>query len=106
MITEMRLTVRLKPLIGFRAKMRAEDLGITCAEYLRSLLEYDLQRGRKADALAGLNAEITLVTGMMVRRILTEVVGEEDARKFEAWASERAATIVRNTLQERDGRPD
>ena len=104
MITEMRLTVRLKPLIGFRAKMRAEDLGITCAEYLRSLLEYDLQRGRKADALASLNAEITLVTAIMVRRILTEVVGEEDAKKLEAWATERAGTLVRKTLQERAGK--
>ena len=102
MIQEIRLTVRLKPLMGIRARMRAEDQGITCSEYLRALIEQDFREGGVADALARLNAEVTLVTGMMVRQLLTEALGPEEARKLEAWASERAETLVRKTLQERD----
>lgn len=94
MIQEIRLTVRLKPLMGIRARMRAEDQGITCSEYLRALIENDFKMGGKADALAELNTEITLVNGMMVRRLLTEALGPEEAKKVEAWVSGKAADLV------------
>jgi hypothetical protein len=100
MIQEIRMTIRLKPRLAFQIKMRAEEQGITCSEYLRALAQDDLKSGGMADSLAQLNAEVTLVTGMMARRLLTGAVGEEKARSLEEWAAGRAEAIVRNILQE------
>lgn len=98
MITEIRMTVRLKPRLAFQIKMRAEEQGITCSEYLRALAERELKSGM-ADALAQLNTEVTLVTGMMARQLLTSAVGKEAANSLEELASDRAGKIVRDLLR-------
>ena len=101
MIRESRWMVRLSPLMGERVRMRAAAVGITIAEYLRTTIEKDLQQGGDADALAHLNTEITLVTGMMVRELLTRSLGRDEAKNLEAWANSRASGIIQETIQER-----
>ena len=103
MIKEIRMTIRLKPRLAIQIKMRAEEQGITCSEYLRALAENELKSGGMADSLAQLNAEVTLVTGMMARQLLTSAVGKQEAKSIEDWAHRTAEEIVRETLQERSG---
>ena len=102
MTRELRLTVRLSPLTSTRVKLRAEEQGISCAEYLRAILENDLRKGGSADSLAQVNTEITLVTGMMVRELLTRSLGRDEAKSLEDWANGRASGIIQGEL--RDGK--
>jgi hypothetical protein len=101
MIRESRWMVRLSPLMGERVRMRAGALGISIAEYLRTTIENDLQKGGTADALAQMNTEITLVTGMMVRELLTQTLGKDEAKSLEDWANGRASGIIQGELRER-----
>ena len=101
MTRELRLTVRLSPLTCTRVKLRAEEQGITCAEYLRAILENDLRKGGSADALAQVNTEITLVTGMMVRELLTRTLGSTEAKSLEDWATGRASGIIQGETRDR-----
>ena len=100
MINERRLTVRLSPLMKTRVRVRAEMDGITSAEYLRRLIENDLKKGRVADALAELNTEFTLVTGMMVRELATHAFGKEGGKSLEEWASGRAEELLQKAIQD------
>ena len=101
MTRELRLTVRLSPLTSTRVKLRAEEQGISCAEYLRAILENDLRKGGSADSLALVNTEITLVTGMMVRELLAHTLGRDEAKSLEDWANGRASGIIQGELRER-----
>jgi hypothetical protein len=101
MIRESRWMVRLSPLMGERVRMRAATLGISIAEYLRHTIENDLKQGGAADDLARLNTEITLMTGMMVRELLTRTAGRDEANRFEDWANGRALGIIEETFRER-----
>ena len=101
MIRESRWMVRLSPLMGERVRMRAAALGISISEYLRTTIEGDLQKGGKADTLAHLNTEITLVTGMMVRELLSRSMGGAEAKSLEDWANGRASGIIQGELRER-----
>jgi len=101
MIRECRWMVRFSPLTGERVRMRAGTLGISIAEYLRVTIENDLQKGGSADSLAQLNMEITLVTGMMVRELLTQSLGKDEAKSLEDWANGRASGIIQGELKER-----
>ena len=105
MTRELRLTVRLSPLTSTRVKLRAEEQGISCAEYLRAILENDLRKGGSADTLAKLNTEITLVTGMMLREWLTYAMGKDPAKSLEDWANGRASGIIQQALRERSVDP-
>ena len=100
MRSEMRLTVRLSPLMGTRVKVRADSMRLSSAEYLRALIENDLKKGRAADALAELNTELTLVTAMMVRELATFALGSARGKSLEDWANGRAEEIVQKTLRE------
>ena len=101
MIRECRWMVRFSPVMGERVRMRAADQGMSIAEYLRTTIETDLKKGGLADALAQLNMEVTLVTGMMVREMLSKHFNREEARNLEDWANERATGIIKGELQER-----
>ena len=101
MIRECRWMVRFSPLMGERVRMRAADQGMSIAEYLRTTIESDLKKGGLADALAQMNMEVTLVTGMMVRELLSKHLGREEARTVEDWANERVAGIIKGELGER-----
>jgi hypothetical protein len=101
MIRESRWMVRLSPVMGERVRMRAVAQGISIAEYLRTTIEKDLQKGGDADALARLNTEITLVVGMMVRELLTRSMGRDEAKNLEEWANGRASGIIQEEIQER-----
>ena len=101
MIRECRWMVRFSPLTGERVRMRAGTLGISIAEYLRVTIENDLQKGGSADSLARLNMEITLVTGMMVRELLTQSLGKDEAKSLEDLANGRASGIIQGELKER-----
>jgi hypothetical protein len=102
---EMRLTVRLSALMGTRVKVRADSMRLSSAEYLRALIENDLKKGGSADALAQLNTEITLVTGMMLREWLTYAMGKDPAKSLEDWANGRASGIIQQALRERSVDP-
>jgi hypothetical protein len=101
MIRESRWMVRLSPLTGERVRMRAGALGISIAEYLRNTIENDLKKGGNSDTLAHLNMEITLVTGMMVRELLSQNLGKDEAKSLEDWANGRASAIIQGELRER-----
>ena len=101
MIRESRWMVRFSPLMGERVKARAEERGISIAEYLRITIENDVNRVGRADLLAQLNTEITLVTGMMVRELLTQTLGRDEAKSLEDWANGRASGIIQGELHEK-----
>lgn len=89
-------TVRVDPLSGGRMEARARALGLSLSDHIRRLIEQDLMRGGMADALAEVSAEVGIVTGVMVRRLVDHVYGD-DAKAIERAASERAATIIEQT---------
>jgi carbon monoxide dehydrogenase subunit G len=103
MTKDRRWMVRFNPIMGRRVELRAEGQGISIAEYLRNTIEDDLKKAGKADALAQLNTEITLVSGMMLRRLLTQVIGPEDAKNLEEWANGRASAVIEGEFRERSG---
>ena len=105
MTLDLRLSVRFSPLMAKRLRLRAEDQGVTPSEYLRATIENDLKKGGRADALAQLNTEITLVTGMMLREWLTHAMGKEPAKSLEDWANGRASGIIQQELRERSVDP-
>jgi|GEM_PF-2115566 hypothetical protein len=105
MTRELRLTVRLSPNAINRIKLRAEELGISSAEYLRAVVENDLRRGGDADTLARMNTEITLVSGMMLREWLTYALGKDRAKSLEDWANGRASGVIQEALRERSVDP-
>lgn len=105
MTRELRLTVRLNPTTINRIKLRAEELGLSSAEYLRSLAETDLRKGGDADTLARINTEITLISGMMLREWLTFALGKDHAKSLEDWANGRASGIIQQELRDRSVEP-
>ena len=95
-----RWMIRVDADLARKVELRAEELGICLSEYLRAIIEFQAVNRGQADHLAQLNTEITLVSGMMIRRLLTHVIGPEDAKKFEEWASGRASAVVHGQLKE------
>jgi hypothetical protein len=84
----------MDPIEAKRVEFRAQALGMTLSSYLRSLIESDLRRGGHADEFARTNMEVTLVSAMMMRKLLTHAVGSEEAKSVETWARERASEMV------------
>ena len=101
----LRLSVRFSTLMAKRLRLKAEEQGVTPSEYLRTTIENDLRQGGSADALAQLNTEITLVTGMMLREWLTYAIGKDQAKSLEDWANGRASGIIQQELRERSVDP-
>ena len=101
----IRLSVRLSPLMEKRLRLRAEEQGVTPSEYLRATIENDLKKGGRADALALTIAEVTLVTGMMLREWLTYAMGKDHAKSLEDWANGRASGLIQQALRERSVDP-
>ena len=97
----LKLSVRFSPMMAKRLRLKAEEQGVTPSEYLRAAIESDLKHGGCADALAPLNTEVTLVTGMMLREWLTFAMGKEPAKSLEDWANGRASGIIQQELRER-----
>ena len=106
MITEIRLTVRLDPVVGIRAKLKAKDMHLSTAEYVRALIEKDLKKGAVAEVLAELNTEFTLISAMMVRELATYFFGTEKGKSLEEWARGRAAKILREEFLEKNSNSD
>jgi hypothetical protein len=102
MTTEVRLTVRLDPDVGIRAKLKAKDMKLTTAEYVRALIEKDLKKGAVAEVLAELNTETTLISAMMVRELATYFFGVDKGKDLEKWATGRAAERLRNEFLEKN----
>jgi hypothetical protein len=101
----VRLSVRLSPLMEKRLRLRAEEQGVTPSEYLRATIENDLKNSGRADLLAPLVAEVTLVTGMMLREWLTYALGKDRAKSLEDWANGRASGLIQEELRDRSVDP-
>ena len=78
-LTEAKLTVR------------AEQAGASLSEYVRDLILRDLARSGSADAVAPRLLELALVTGILVRVLVSRAVGEDEARALEARVQEKAS---------------
>lgn len=91
-----------------RLGARAEEAGTTVSEYVRRLILRDVSGGSDQGAATAAPPaaaasdpaipqllELSLVTGMLVRAQLARVVGEDEARKLQARAQEKAAEQVR-----------
>ena len=100
MARQRRWMIRFDPDLGKRIELQAEEQGLCVGEFVRTVVENHLLKSGKADHLAQLNTEITLVSGMMIRRLLTHVIGPEDARSLEEWANGRASAVVLGELKE------
>jgi hypothetical protein len=90
--------IRVDADLARKVELRAQELGICLSEYLRAIIEFQAVNRGQADHLAQLNTEITLVSGMMIRRLLNHVIGQEDAKKLEDWASGRASAVVHGQI--------
>jgi len=93
------LRARVEGLLEKRAKAKAEALGLSLTDYLTGLVERDIHHGGTADALARMGAEVNLVSAMMIRRLLRNGIGDEEARTLEATAKENAASIIETILK-------
>ena len=94
MARQRRWMIRVDADLARKVELRAQELGICLSEYLRAIIEFQAVNRGQADHLAQLNTEITLVSGMMIRRLLNHVIGQEDAKKLEDWASGRASAVI------------
>jgi hypothetical protein len=107
-LTEARLTVR------------AQQAGASLSEYVRGLVLRDLSRAeereepaatvpvpaRVAELITPQILELSLVTGILVRAQLARAVGEDEARKLETRAQERAAEQLKALLGGPESAPE
>jgi Arc/MetJ-type ribon-helix-helix transcriptional regulator len=107
MAKSMIIRARVDAIFAAKVEAWAEEKGfVTVSDYLRVLVEKDLASGgviaeRKPEPQAGLTDETTIVTGLMVARILSQVIGVDEAKKFEAWAREAATNHLQEELANR-----
>ncbi len=98
------IRARVDTLFASKVEAWAEENGYkTVSDYLRDLIERDIagggmKAGRKADQLSELTAEMNIVTGLMVGRLLTQTIGDDEARAFEQWAREIASRHIEEEL--------
>jgi hypothetical protein len=90
-----------------RLSVRAEEAGASVSEYVRRLIVRDLSGvtdegaapavspAAASDPAVSQLLELSLVTGMLVRAQLARAVGEDEARKLQVRAQEKAAEQVR-----------
>ncbi len=98
---DRRWMIRFDPVTAKRIELRAEEQGASVAQLLRTIIEAEVKRDARAETLAELSTEITLVSGMMIRRLLTHAIGPEEARSLEEWANGRAAAVIQGEVRER-----
>ncbi len=110
------IKIGVDALTAARLTVRAQQAGATLSEYVRGLIVRDLfatdDAGTAAaggslakpptDALTAQLLELALVTGILVRAELARAVGEDDARKIETRAQEKAADQLKALLGERE----
>lgn len=91
-----------------RLSVRAEEAGASVSEYVRRLIVRELSGATDegaapaappaaagSDPAVSQLLELSLVTGMLVRAQLARAVGEDEARKLQVRAQEKAAEQVR-----------
>ena len=93
------IRARVDGVLAKRAQARAAALGLTLSDYLRSLVDRDLQHGGDADALARMIAEVSITSGMLARRLLTQSLGPDEAKALEIRAHEKATGMVDEILK-------
>ncbi len=91
-------SLRLEPTLLRRVETRRTELGLTLSGYIKVLIADDLAGRGRADILADVMAQVSITTGIMVRRLVDHVYGE-DATQIEMAAAERAAKIIEQTTK-------
>lgn len=94
MAKESRYMVRFDSMVAKRIENRAQERGMSVAEYIRTTVERDLHEGGSADALAPVNAKVSLVTGIMLRQVVDHIFGAEAGKRIEAAAQESADAMI------------
>ena len=111
---------RVDVLTEARLTVRAQQAGASVSEYVRGLVLRDLSRaeGREesaatvpalapvAELITPQILELSLVTGILVRAQLARAVGEDEARKLETRAQERAAEQLKALLGGPESAPE
>jgi hypothetical protein len=108
------LKIRVDSLTEAWLAARARRTGTSLSEYVRGLIAHDLSRTadgnadappavnstrhRISDTLAAQLLELSLLTPILVRAQLSRAVGEEDARRIETRAKQKAAEQLRMLL--------
>lgn len=92
MAKESRYMVRFDPMVAKRIENRAQERGMSVAEYIRTTVERDLHEG--GSALAPVNAKVSLVTGIMLRQVVDHIFGAEAGKRIEAAAQESADAMI------------
>lgn len=101
------LMARVDAIFAKKVEAWANEIGYkTVSDYLRELMKRDLESGgilfeKKTDTQPGLTDETNIVTGLMVGRLLSQVIGVDEAKKFEAWAREAATNHLQEELANR-----
>ena len=109
-----RIKIGLDGLTQARLALRAGQSGTTTSAYLRRLIARDISGppddvvgsfapsaradASAADPLIQQILEITFVTGILLRALLSRAVGEHEAQQLEARALEKAADKMRSVL--------
>lgn len=88
------IRARVDAVLSKKAQARSNHLGITMSDYLRGLVEQDLQQGGQADALAKMTAEVALTSAMMIRQLLNHAFGPEEAMALDGLAKDSAMAMV------------
>lgn len=100
------IKIGVDALVEAKLSVRAEGIGASVSEYVRGLIIRDLALPPAADiddpamplapsaTFAPQLLELALVTAILVRAQLARMVGEDEARKLEARAREKAAEQV------------
>jgi hypothetical protein len=88
--------------VEHHARLKAEDMHLSTAEYVRGLIVKDLDKGSVAEVLAELNTESALVSALMVGELAKYFFGVERGEDLEKWARGRAADILREEFREKN----
>ena len=94
------LVARVDVALAERVKTRAESRGMIISEYIRSLIIADINESTPSATMSKLTTEHAIVSALFLRRMLSDVIGEEKAQRMEEAATARAREIIVEHMQQ------
>ncbi len=85
------LKIGVDALTEAKLAVRAGHRGVSVSEFVRDLILRELSNDHRVETLTPQLLEVALVTGIMVRAQVGRSLGEDEARKIQARAQEKAA---------------
>lgn len=98
MARDKQIKVWVDAITAARLTLRAEEAGTTVSEYMGDLIARDAARSGVADALAPELLEMQTVGAILIRGLLEQAIGQEEAARFMERAQAKAVEQTQAAL--------